>query len=887
MGQQVEPAPTPAPIPGAYWLRHATDAQSHLELLTTLRARILANDRAGAEAAVAELQSKAAREQAPLLAALRAAAIEVRFTFWLTNAISVQAPASLDQDTLRHLPTVAEVLPVQAAEPHIREITGDRFTNADLVQQDVRYSGSGCGVALIDSGVARNMLGTGQPHRVFRRRGTTGHRLAAAYGVAPIGRIPPPPDDYDGHGTAVASVAVGVNWSVPPLSDDGFAYGADLVSYRVVDQTGIAPDDSITTAFQNVVLDRIRFAVRVANCSLVGHPDATHPQQVVLDTLGYFADVLVVTSAGNDGFYPHSGARSHSNCSGLAVGAIWNDQRQIDASSSWGPLPTDGERFWPDLVALGQGQAAKHDDENLVRFILGTSISAPQVAGTAAMLRAIDPTLTAIDTKALILHGVEDIAAANPLYTRFRYGLGMLRTDLVVEGLQRDRLLRGNLRQGSVTQADYTFDLIAGRRYAATMCFARTDPANQANWDNLDLYVYGPDARLRAASETARNLYEKIVFVPRQTGRHRISVVSRNFTSAANIDVPFTLIFGDDRSGAVQKGSFLSMGTGCLGRGEPGANGMIIPPAARTQFGNDNTRVPFAEEPSRLQQVIEHAWLGTATPFTMRRFALRRDNNEANTQNAQVDVDIDLGFTTFAASQMQVSFTGNANLGAMTRVRSGRIDFPGANRGSEVARWDYVISLDVPFHVNTAPGRNLLLDINTRGNDQGNQPFNVWFDAVTDISVGRVYKFAQTNIVFEPSALVLSLMPDNLWPAIPLVDYVGDVQPGQSMTFVVREALPDSAAVMVYGLSRTEWNGIALPIDLTPWGGAGCRLYTDWFVQTPLFVDSVGQRRLQLSLPASAVLSGTVLHSQVIVADRNANPLGIAVSGGTRIVVGG
>ena len=44
---------------------------------------------------------------------------------------------------------------------------------------------------------------------------------------------------------------------------------------------------------------------------------------------------------------------------------------------------------------------------------------------------------------------------------------------------------------------------------------------------------------------------------------------------------------------AVQPGSYLTMGPGCLGRGESGANGIIVPPAAVAAFGNDNTRVPF------------------------------------------------------------------------------------------------------------------------------------------------------------------------------------------------------------------------------------------------------------------------------------------------------
>src|SRR5690606_23138799 len=103
---------------------------------------------------------------------------------------------------------------------------------------------------------------------------------------------------------------------------------------------------------------------------------------------------------------------------------------------------------------------------------------------------------------------------------------------------------------------------------------------------------------------------------------------------------------------------------------------------------------------------------------------------------------------------------------------------------------------------------------------------------------------------------------------------------------VVRNAMPSARAVLVHGLSRTSWNGFTLPLDLAPLGAPGCKVYTDWFLQVPVWVDNVGQRRIDWLLPPAAALSGTVLHVQLFVADP-ANALGVVASDGGRIVVGG
>ena len=209
--------------------------------------------------------------------------------------------------------------------------------------------------------------------------------------------------DYHGHGTFVASIAAG---SVS--NGEGIAgFGGD--AQLLVIQCG-RRDGSFTDVDEaDAIVYAVNHGARVINLSIGG----TESSALEKKALDYAAanGVLVVAAAGNeyeDGNpieYPAAllqpvGSEGRGGL-GLSVGATTRSGRRASFSNtgSWISLAAPGERVfgavssfsrateWPRYPLPGSAQG-------LYGYSSGTSFSAPQVAGAAALVWAANPTLT-------------------------------------------------------------------------------------------------------------------------------------------------------------------------------------------------------------------------------------------------------------------------------------------------------------------------------------------------------------------------------------------------------------------------------------------------------------------------------------------------------------
>jgi serine protease AprX len=279
--------------------------------------------------------------------------------------------------------------------------------------------GTADGVATIDSGVSpsHDDLGAG---RIAHWADFVAHQPVAY-------------DDY-GHGTHVAGIIVGAGVDSAG-GRRGIAPGADLVVLKALDGTGNGHISDVIAAVDYAIANRARFNIRVLNLSVaagVYESYLTDPlAQAALRAVR--AGIVVVAAAGNFGLNAN-GEPQYGTIAApgnapwvLTVGAA-DDKGTPDrnddvvaAFSSRGPTAIDGTPK-PDLVAPGVGIESAADPSSTLFSIQprarvwgvtstvsqpylrlsGTSMAAPIVTGTVALMLQADPQLTPNAVKAVL-----------------------------------------------------------------------------------------------------------------------------------------------------------------------------------------------------------------------------------------------------------------------------------------------------------------------------------------------------------------------------------------------------------------------------------------------------------------------------------------------------
>ncbi len=354
---------------------------------------------------IQQLQETAVISQASLIAELENWQANGRVhhyrSLWIINAIAVQGTPDTILQIAAH-PEVKQIeldstIPLIPPPAQLEHETFFQFlpTNpptetlswgidrirAPHVWHGLGYDGSGVTVAIMDSGVDwlhpdlfpnyRGNLGNGNIQH-------TGNWFNAASPTMTV------PIDFIGHGTHVAGTAVGQNGI-------GVAPGAQWIAVAISGQSGLIFTSYIHAGFEWLLApnENPNLAPDIINGSW-GGPGANN---LFLEDIAmlHMAGIVTVFSTGNTGPNEGSIQRPASYTDTLAVGAS-DDRDELTWFSSRGPSPFTTEPH-PHLIAPGTRILSTFPG-NLYAFATGTSMSAPHVAGTAALLLSANPALS-------------------------------------------------------------------------------------------------------------------------------------------------------------------------------------------------------------------------------------------------------------------------------------------------------------------------------------------------------------------------------------------------------------------------------------------------------------------------------------------------------------
>ncbi|TMR89067.1 S8 family peptidase [Nonomuraea basaltis] len=237
------------------------------------------------------------------------------------------------------------------------------------------------------------------------------------------------PDIRDtlGHGTHVASTVAGAGEKYRGVAPD-----AELAIGKVGGTDGVA-DSAVLAGMEWAALE---IKAKIVNMS-IGGPDTLDldPLEEAVNSLSARTGTLFVISAGNDG-RPATVSSPGSADAALTVGAVDRSNRIADFSSQ-GPRQGD-HAIKPDITAPGVNIVAAAAG-GAYQTLSGTSMAAPHVAGTAAILAQKHPEWTGRQLKAALIGSASPSADATP------YQQGTGRVDVVRAVEQQVVALPGDL----------------------------------------------------------------------------------------------------------------------------------------------------------------------------------------------------------------------------------------------------------------------------------------------------------------------------------------------------------------------------------------------------------------------------------------------------------
>ncbi|CAD6493156.1 MAG: Subtilase family protein [Candidatus Argoarchaeum ethanivorans] len=346
---------------------------------------------------------------------------KVKYNFSIINATALRIPRSSLYE-LTEKPNVEMVYPDRVVHAYLDSSVP--VIRADVARNTYNLSGSNITIAIIDTGIDASHEWLDD---LDDNSSTDDPKVIAFKDY--VNFFTEPYDD-DGHGTHCAAIAAGTGGGTKYT---GVAVNANLVGVKVLDKTGYGSDSDVIAGLEWCVEKKNMYRIKIISMSLGDdyNNNGTTPLEMACD---HAVDngIVVCVAAGNDGNDTATVGDPACAKKVITVGSV-DDDITIADSSSRGPT-LDG-RIKPEVCAVGVSvTSAKAGTAGGYVTMSGTSMTAPHVAGVAALMLEYNPDLTPDRVRQILMDTATDRGETGP---DNNYGWGVVNaTDAILHSAE-------------------------------------------------------------------------------------------------------------------------------------------------------------------------------------------------------------------------------------------------------------------------------------------------------------------------------------------------------------------------------------------------------------------------------------------------------------------
>ncbi|MCY3411680.1 MAG: S8 family serine peptidase [Candidatus Heimdallarchaeota archaeon] len=281
----------------------------------------------------------------------------------------------------------------------------------EKLQTEYGLTGDGQSIAIIDSGVMTNL-------EAFKD--SSGNSRVTSYNVS--GVVADNPPEIDHHGTHVSGIAAGngkyiIDGKWQMTDSPGMAPKADIISIRVLDETGFGPNSWL--------LEGLDYAIYNTTARVISLSLSTSLYYGEEDVFKLIADKafeegkILVAAAGNRGPTGSGVGIPGGIDSVIGVGAAYMKSNKINGIWQFSAIgPGDNDFSGPDLVAPGNDILSLNAYTGRALTSSGTSMATPHISGGILLLLEAFPDATPAEIRAALLASAMDMDEPSELQGR-------------------------------------------------------------------------------------------------------------------------------------------------------------------------------------------------------------------------------------------------------------------------------------------------------------------------------------------------------------------------------------------------------------------------------------------------------------------------------------